>query len=283
MFIHPTAVVHPQADLAADVEIGPYCIVEGGTAIGPRTRLAGHAVVKAGTRLGSGNSVAEFAVLGGFPQHVAPPGTPGRLCIGDANVIREHVTMHRSLYHDQATTVGSGGMFMAGSHVAHDCRVGDHVILANDVLLAGHVEVGDRVFFGGAAAIQQFCRVGRLAMIGGLARVTQDVPPFMLVDGGTTMVVGLNRVGLRRAGLSPDRIRQLKEAYRIVYRQNLSAAAAAAALEARLADDDSLEMARFLRAGQRGFVQERRRPPGAVLRVFSTEPARDADALRKAG
>jgi UDP-N-acetylglucosamine acyltransferase len=171
-------------------------------------------------------------------------------------------------------------MFMAGCHIAHDCVVGGHVILANDVLLAGHVAVGDRVFFGGAAAVQQFCRVGKLAMIGGMARVTQDVPPFVLVDGGTTMVVGLNRVGLKRAGYSPEQIAELKEAYRIVYRQGLSATAAAAALETKFAQGPPLDWATFMTSGERGFLQERRRPPGAVLRVFSTETT--PEVLRKA-
>jgi UDP-N-acetylglucosamine acyltransferase len=281
VLIHPTAIVHPRAELAADVRIGPFCIVEEDTAIGPATNLAGHVVVKAGTRIGSGNAVSEFAVLGGLPQHVSPPGTAGRLTIGDANMIREHVTMHRSLYADKATSVGSGGMFMAGCHVAHDCVVGNRVILANDVLLAGHVQVGDRACFGGAAAIQQFCRIGQVAMVGGMARVTQDVPPFVLVDGGTTMVVGLNRVGLRRAGMSPEEIAELKEAYRIVYRRGLTAKNAASELMERFAAGAPRDLARFLKQGEHGFVQERRRPPGAVLRVFSTEAA--ADALRKAG
>jgi UDP-N-acetylglucosamine acyltransferase len=267
--------------LAADARIGPYCIIEADTSIGPGTTLSGHVVVKAGTRLGGGNCVAEFAVLGGLPQHVSPPGPPGGLTIGDANVIREHVTMHRSLYADKETRVGSGGMFMAGSHVAHDCVVGDRVILANDVLLAGHVEVGDRACFGGAAAIQQFCRIGKLAMIGGLARVTQDVPPFVLVDGSTTMIVGLNRVGLKRAGFSPDEIAELKEAYRVVYRQGLTPTGAAGALVSRFESSAPLELAEFLAHGRHGFLQERRRPPGAVLRVFSSETT--PETLRKAG
>lgn len=280
MSIHSTAVVDPQARLAADVEVGPYCVIEAETAIGPGTQLAGHVVVKSGTCLGARNTVAEYVVLGGLPQHVAPPGAPGKLCIGDENIIREHVTMHRSLYSDGNTLVGSRGMFMAGCHVAHDCVVGDHVILANHVLLAGHVQVEDRVCFGGAAAVQQFCRVGRLAMVGGMARVTQDVPPFVLVDGGTTMVVGLNRVGLRRAGLSPDQVAELKSAYRIVYRSELSWDESADRIAAQFADGAAIELANFLRSGRRGFLQERRTPPGAVLRVFSSgareEPTRMA-------
>jgi UDP-N-acetylglucosamine acyltransferase len=271
--IHTTAIVHPRAELGNDVEIGPYCIVEEGVTIGPGTRLAGQVVVKAGTSLGAGNVVAEYAVLGGLPQHVAPPGPPGVLRIGNANVIREHVTLHRSLYAGEATVVGSNGMFMAGCHVAHDCILGDAVILANHVLLAGHVQVGDRVCFGGAAAVQQFCRIGRLAMIGGMARVTQDVPPFVLVDGGSTMVVGLNRVGLRRAGLSPLEVTELKAAYRVIYRQGLRWSESSEILASRFPDGAPLELANFLKTGSRGFLQERRTPPGAVLRVFSTESA----------
>jgi UDP-N-acetylglucosamine acyltransferase len=281
VLIHSTAIVHPRAELAADVQIGPYCIVEAEAAIGTATELAGHVVVKAGTRIGSGNRIAEFAVLGGLPQHVSPPGSPGRLTIGDSNIVREHVTMHRSLYADKSTSVGNHGMFMAGCHVAHDCIVGDRVILANDVLLAGHVEVGDRACFGGAAAIQQFCRIGKMAMVGGMARVTQDVPPYVLVDGGSTTIVGLNRVGLKRAGFSPAEIADLKEAYRIIYRRGLTTKDAVALLAARFTAGPPLDLIRFLSQERHGFLQERRRPPGAVLRVFTAEAA--PDALLKAG
>lgn len=279
MSIHPTAVVHQQAQLAQDVQIGPYCIVEADATLGRGTQLAGHVVIKAGTRLGEGNRVAEHAVLGGLPQHIAPPGLAGELRIGDGNIVREHVTMHRSLYRDQATIVGSGGMFMAGSHVAHDCVVGDRVVLANNVLLAGHVQVGERVFFGGAAAVQQFCRIGRLAMIGGMARVTQDVPPFMLVDGGSTTVVGLNRVGIKRAGFSSEQIAELKLAYRTLYRKGLSWSESAEQLAAEFREGLPIELAAFLKAGKRGFLHERRTPPGAVLRVFASESASEAKRI----
>jgi UDP-N-acetylglucosamine acyltransferase len=281
MSIHPTAIVHPKAVLAWNVEVGPYCVVEAGTCVESGTQLAAHVVVKTGTRIGADNRIGEHAVLGGLPQHIAPPGPPGGLLIGDGNILREYVTMHRSLYENGATIIGSGGMYMAGAHVAHDCVVGDRVVLANNVLLAGHVHVGDRVFFGGAAAVQQFCRVGRLAMVGGMARITQDVPPFMLVDGGSTMVVGLNRVGLKRAGFSREEIAELKLAYRTVYRKGLNWSESAEQLVAEFASALPREVAEFLKSGQRGFLQERRTPPGAVLRVFSNEAA--AESKRIAG
>ena len=193
--IHPTAVVSPLAVVHSGVDVGPLCVVEPGVVLGQNAKLAARVCVKSQTIIGRGTQVAEGAVLGGAPQHANPPGDPGRVVIGEGCTIREHVTVHRSLYADGETRIGANCLIMVGAHVAHDCRVGRNVILTNNVLLGGHVEVGDRACLGGAAAVHQFCRVGRAAMVGGCARVTQDVPPYVLVDGDSGLIVGLNRIG----------------------------------------------------------------------------------------
>ncbi|MBN1852944.1 MAG: acyl-ACP--UDP-N-acetylglucosamine O-acyltransferase [Pirellulales bacterium] len=276
MNIHPIACISPSAKLGRNVQIGPFCVVEAGVVLGDGCRLASHVVVRQGTVVGRENRIFEGVILGGLPQHIQFPQNPGGLVIGDRNVIREHVTMHRSLDPNRSTQIGSDGLYMAGCHVAHDCQVGNGVILTNHVLLAGHVAVGDRAVFGGAAAVHQFCRVGRLAMIGGMARVHQDVPPFMTLDGGSTMVVGLNQIGLRRAGMNRQQMAELKAAYQIIYRQGLTHDAMIAALKAAFPTGPAAEFAPFFEIGKRGFVQERRTPPKATVRLFPGEEQADA-------
>jgi len=168
---------------------------------------------------------------------------------------------------DQATRVGDDCLLMVGSHVAHDCQVGNRVILTNGVMLGGHVQVGDRACLGGNAAVHQFCRIGRLSMVGGCTKVVQDVPPFVLTDGPSAMIVGLNRIGLRRAGFDHDDVMQLKAAYRLIYRRGLTFEAMLIALETEFPLGVAAEFTSFFRSGQRGFVQERRSPPRVALRV----------------
>jgi UDP-N-acetylglucosamine acyltransferase len=270
--IHATAIVSPEAEIGSDVEIGPFAIVEPGVQVGAGCRLAARTTIKTGVTLGRDVEVCEGTVLGGLPQHINRVATPGTAVIGDRCVLRENVTVHRSLYPDGVTTIGSDCLLMVGAHVAHDCEVGHRVILTNNVLLAGHVSVGDRACLGGAVAVHQYCRVGRLAMIGGCARVVQDVPPFMLTDGETGQIVGLNRVGLRRAGFDRLQVAELKQAYRIAYRQGDLFDQVIAHLEQTFATGPALELAEFFRGGRRGFVQERRSPPKVALRLH---PAAD--------
>jgi UDP-N-acetylglucosamine acyltransferase len=271
MTIHPAAFVSPAAQIASNVEIGPFSIVEPGVTIGCGCRLAGHVVVKEGTTLGSETTVSEGAVLGGLPQHIALPPRSGKLVIGERNTIREQVTIHRALKENCTTRVGDDCLLMVGSHVAHDCQVGNRVILTNSVLLAGHVEVQNQACLGGASAVHQFCRVGRLTMVGAFARVVQDVPPFVLTDGDTGMLVGLNRVGLRRAGLNRDEVAQLKGAYQLIYRRGLSFDEILVALEKEYPVGPAAEFAVYFRGGnRRGFVQERRHPPQATIRLHRT-------------
>lgn len=283
MAIHPAAVVSPDADLGVDVSIGPFCVVEKDARIGDRCRLAPRATIKETVVLGADNVVCEGATIGGLPQHLSPPGPPGGLTVGDGNQIRENVTVHRALHAGELTEIGSGCLLMAGSHVAHDCVVEDNVVLTNNVMLAGHVTVGARAYMGGGAAVHQHCRIGRLAMVGGMARVVQDVPPFVTIDGDTGMVVGLNRVGLRRAGFDRHAIRDLKEAYRIIYRSGASFADRLETLAKTFGEGPAAEYAEFLSGGSRGFARERRSPPGGTIRPLqeAIDPAEEGRANRR--
>ena len=268
MDIHPTAIVSPDAEVDSDVIIGPFSVVEPNVRIASGCRLAARVTVRSGVRLGAENEVCEGAVLGGAPQHLAPPGPPGRVEIGAGNTIRENATIHRALNEDAATRIGDACMLMVGAHVAHDCEIGSGAVLTNNVMLAGHVTIGARAYVGGGAAVHQFCRVGRLAMVGGMARVTQDIPPFVTIDGGSNLVVGLNRVGLRRAGIDRRQIAELKEAYRVIYRSGESLEERLNLLTERFAEGPASEYVEFLLGGKRGFVRARRSPPGGTIRVF---------------
>ncbi|MCC6491540.1 MAG: acyl-ACP--UDP-N-acetylglucosamine O-acyltransferase [Pirellulales bacterium] len=267
MKIHSTAVVSPRATVHSSVEIGPFAVVEAEAVIGQGCHLAARSSVKSHTVLGRDVVVGEGAVLGGMPQHISPPEDAGRVVIGERTVIRENVTVHRAMSCQGETRIGADCLLMVGAHVAHDCTVGNRVILTNNVLLGGHVQVGDRAVLGGAVAVHQHCRIGRLAMIGGCARIVQDVPPFVLADGEGGMIVGLNRIGIRRCGMDPADAAQLKAAYRLIYRQGLPFDEMIAALEQAFPSGPALEFAAFFKSGKRGFVQERRCPPKAAIRL----------------
>ena len=288
MNIHPSAFVSPQAEIGANVEIGPFCIVEPGAVVGDNCQLSSHVCIKTGTTLGRDNHVGEGTVLGGFGQYKGKQPVAGSLVIGDRNVFREHVTVHRAMTENEQTVLGNDCLLMVGSHIAHDCRVGSDVILTNGVMLGGHVEVGDRACLGGNAAVHQFCRIGRLAMVGGCTKVVQDVPPFVLTDGPSALIVGLNRVGLKRAGFGNDEIMQLKSAYRLIYRRGLTFADTLSSLKEEFPLGVASEFARFFETGDRGFVQERRSPPRIALRVHPAvdngvdEPAATSVRIGKA-
>ena len=276
--VHPTAVVDPSVRLGGDVRIGPFAVIEEGVEIGPRCVVGAHSVVKARTVMGSENEVAEGAVLGGPPQHVRAGRHFGHLLIGNGNVIREHVTIHAGLNPGSTTVIGDRNYFMAASHVAHDSVIGHHVILANNVMLAGHVVVEDHAYLAGAAGAHQFCRIGAHAMVGGQAHLKADVPPYVLIDGNTTLAVGINHVGLRRSGLSAEQIASIKSAYRIVYDDRWSWEEKLAMLEQSFADGPASRMADFLRGCQRGIVRPRKSVRSRSLRVVREE----SGELRKA-
>lgn len=215
--IHPKAHVHEGAALGAGVEIGPWCVVGPEARLGDRVHLTSNVVVEGDTEIGDDCVVHPFAVLGGPPQHLAHKGERTRLTVGARNRIREHVTMNAgTVAGGGVTTVGSDGLFMAGSHVAHDSRVGDHVVFANNATIGGHVQVGDYVFLGGLCAVHQFSRVGRYSFVGGLAPVTGDVIPYALV-GNDASLEGMNLVGLKRRGFPRESINDLRTAFRLLF------------------------------------------------------------------
>jgi UDP-N-acetylglucosamine acyltransferase len=216
--IHPSAIVDSKARIGEGVEIGPYCIVGPDVTLHSGVKLLHHVVVEGHTEIGEDCVVSSFASLGGPPQHLAHKGEPTRLVVGARNSIREHVTMNAgTVMGGGVTTVGDDGLFMVGSHVAHDCVVGNHVVFANNATLGGHVQMGDYVFMGGLSAVHQHTRIGRQAFIGGLAAVTKDVIPFGSVWGVYAHLEGLNLVGLKRRGFSRERIKDLRSAYRLLF------------------------------------------------------------------
>ena len=267
MKIHPSAVINSAAILGRDVEVGPFCVIESDTIIGNGCKLASRVVVRSGTELGRDNQIFEGAVLGGLPQHINMPESPGKLVIGSGNTIRENVTVHRSLGEDETTVIGDNNLLMVNVHIAHDCRLGNNTIFANNSMLAGHVTINDRAYVSGAVGIHQFCRVGTLAMVGGQAHVVKDVPPYVTVDGSSGFVVGLNQIGLRRAGFSPSDVRQLKEAYRVIYRNGLSWNDILAQLKESYANGPAARFHEFLSNTTRGIIGERRLPPGATIKL----------------
>ena len=283
MSIHPLANVSPEAHLGVGVSIVAFASVEADVELGDHCVVASGAVVKSGVKAGCQNEFCEHAVIGGAPQHAGRPQHIGRVVIGDNNVFREYVTIHRALKPETATTVGDGNYVMASAHFGHDSTVGNNAIFANGAMLGGHVSVADRAFVSGAVAVHQFCRVGRLAMVGGHARVVQDVPPFMLLDGQSGCIVGLNIVGLRRSGHTAEDIASLKAAYRLIYRRGLPWKEVLETLRVELPTAPVKQLLEFLSTGTRGFVQERRAPPAATLRLRVPDDDAEAPIRIKAG
>ncbi|CCG06782.1 acyl-ACP--UDP-N-acetylglucosamine O-acyltransferase [Pararhodospirillum photometricum] len=216
--VHATAVVDPRATLAESVTIGPFCTVGPDVVLGEGVTLVSHVAVSGRTRIGAGTTVFPFASLGSPPQDLKYRGEPSTLEIGERNVIREHVTMNPGTEGGgMITRVGNGGLFMVGVHVAHDCHIGDEVIIANNVLLGGHVHIGDWAVLGGGAAVHQFVRIGKLAMVGGVTGVEADVIPFGSVIGNRAHLAGLNIVGLRRRGYARDEMHALRGAAKLLF------------------------------------------------------------------
>ena len=270
--IHPTAIVDPRAELGTNVTIGPFCVVEAETRIGDDCRLSARSVIKTRTTLGVNNEVGEGAILGAKAQHLVETTPGGVLIIGDHNRIREHATFHRGHANDAATIVGNHNLMMVNAHVGHDVLIGNHCVLVNNSMIGGHCHLEDRAYISGGVGVHQFCRIGRLAMVGALAKIVQDVPPFMMVEGGgSTEVVGLNRVGLRRNGYTADEILQLKQAYRVIYRQGLRWSEVLQILKAEFNTGPATEFFEFLKSGKRGFVQERRISRKATLKIVNAD------------
>ncbi len=221
MTIHPTAVVDPKAELDSSVSVGPYAVIEAGVKIDAGTRVLPHAVISGPTTIGKRNLIGSFATVGGAPQDMSYKGEPTELHIGDDNQIREYASIHRGTPHGHGKTIiGNSNLLMAYIHIAHDCKLGDHIILANVATLAGHVEVGDRASIGGLVAVHQFCRIGTFSYIGGVSGISHDVAPYVIIAGtrNRTRISGINKIGLRRNGYSRDTLSKLEAAFRIIFR-----------------------------------------------------------------
>ena len=219
--IHPTAIIHPQAKLNTTVQIGPFAVVDAGVELGANCVVGPHAYLTGETKIGAGNRFHAGCVIGDAPQDLKYKDEPTRLRIGDGNVFREHVTIHRSTKPEAETTVGSHNFFMANSHIAHNCVVGNHVILANGALLGGHAVVQDRAFISGNCLVHQFTRVGTLALMQGGAAISQDLPPFAIALRDNE-ICGLNAVGLRRAGFTAEQRLELKRLYHLLFRSGMN-------------------------------------------------------------
>ncbi len=225
--IDPRALVSPQAKLAADVTVGPFSIIGPDVEIGPRTIVGPHVVIYGPTRMGADNRIFQFASIGDAPQHKKYNGEPTRLEIGDRNVFRESCTVNRGTIQDTGVTrIGHDNLFMAYSHVAHDCVVGDNVVFANCAALAGHVEIGDWVILGGLTAVHQHVKIGAHAFLAGGAIVQRDVPPYVMVAGNPAKPHTVNAAGLKRRGFDEQQVRNIRDAYRVVYRSDLKLAEA---------------------------------------------------------
>ena len=257
--IHETAIIHPNAVLGKNVEIGPYAVIDEEVVIGDNCKIGAHAVIHKYTTVGKNCKFFPGCSIGADPQDLKFEDEKTSTVIGDGCVFRECTTVNRATGEGNKTIIGNNILMMAYTHVAHNCIVGNNVIMSNVATLAGHVIVEDRAVIGGLSAVHQFCKIGRNAMIGGMARVAQDVPPFMIVAGDPAFVSGLNSVGLARASMAQEIRSQLKKAFRILYRSGLPLQEAVATMEQELDSSEPVEhLMRFLRNVERGIIRTRR-------------------------
>lgn len=257
--IHPSAVIDPGASLGNGVAVGPHCVIREGVELGDGCLLHSHVVLDGPATIGSGNEFYPHCVIGGRSQDLKYEGEPTYLRVGEGNTFREFVTVNRGTSPGDVTIIGSSGHFLAYSHIAHDCVVGDGVIFSNNGTLAGHVTVEDNAIMGGLSAVHQFCRVGRHAITGGCSKIVQDVPPFMIADGNPAQIRGINSVGLQRHGFDKDQIRDLKEAYKVIYRSDLTVNDAMVKLKGEYSDKGPdypvNELIAFVEASERGIIR----------------------------
>jgi UDP-N-acetylglucosamine acyltransferase len=257
MNVHPTAIIDPTAEIGGGVTIGPYCVIGPSVVLGEGCWLQNHVTLCGPSKIGPRNRFYAYCSIGQQSQDLKYAGEPTYLEIGSGNTFREFVTVSRATGKGNVTRIGNQGNFLAYSHIAHDCGVGDKVIFSNNGTLGGHVIVEEYAVLGGLTAVHQFCRIGKHAITGGCTKIVQDVPPFMIVDGNPAEVRGVNLVGLERRGFSTDTIRALKEAYRILYRAKLNTKQALEELAKNgLAETPEVgELMQFIEASQRGIVR----------------------------
>jgi UDP-N-acetylglucosamine acyltransferase len=254
--IHPTAIIDPTAQVAPSTKVGPYSIVGPGVILGEECIIHNHVTIAGPTTIGAGNEFYPYCSIGQRSQDLKYKAEPTYLRIGNHNTFREFVTVHRATDQGGTTMIGSYGNFLAYAHIAHDCIVGDHVIFSNNGTLAGHVWVGDHAVIGGLSGVHQFCRIGAHAIIGGCTKIVQDVPPFMIADGNPAEVRGINMVGLERRGFSAESLREIREAYKVIYRSNLNTSQGLESLRANFSDSESVHhLADFIAASERGIVR----------------------------
>ncbi|SVA69620.1 uncharacterized protein METZ01_LOCUS122474, partial [marine metagenome] len=255
--LHSTAIISPGADLAEGVKVGPYSIIGNDVQIGAGTEIGSHVIIKGTTEIGENNRILQFASIGEDPQDKKYAGEKTRLVIGDGNTIREYCTLNRGTAQDIGVTrIGNNNWLMAYVHVAHDCHIGNEAVFANNSSLAGHVSVGDYVIFGGFSGVHQFCRVGAHSFIGNNAAVTRDVPPYIMVSGQPAVPRGVNSAGLKRRGFNSDQAKNIKEAFRLLYRLGLRLEEARDQIAELAVDRKELRIfAEFLEPSERSIVR----------------------------
>ncbi len=272
MPIHPTAIVDPKAELDSSVTVGPYCVIEGHVRVAPRCRLYQNVFLAGWTQIGEDCVLHPGVIVGHAPQDTKYSGERSYCRIGRGTVMREYVTVHRGTLPESETIIGEDCFLLAGSHVAHNCTIGNGVTMINNALLGGHVELGDRVTLGGGAAVHQFVRIGELVMVGGHARVGMDLLPFATVDV-EGRIAGLNRIGLRRAKMPHDHIRSIRDAYRVIFEPGLSRPQAITRLEAATVTPPLERLLQFLRTdSKRGLAAPTRREPSPQTTLHNSDP-----------
>ncbi|MEY2530779.1 MAG: UDP-N-acetylglucosamine acyltransferase [Verrucomicrobiota bacterium] len=254
--IHPTAIVDPGAEIGPETVIGPYCVIGAQVVLGANSWLQNHVTLAGPTRTGPGNKFYAYCSIGQQTQDLKYKGEPTHLEIGDENTFREFVTVNRSTTSEGKTRIGSRGNFLAYSHIGHDCTVGDEVVFSNNGTLAGHVEVGDNAVMGGLTAVHQFCRIGRFAITGGCSKIVQDVPPFMIADGNPAEIRGVNLIGLERKGYSAEKVKSIKEAFRLLFRSKYNTRQAIEAIRKELPPSEEInQIIEFIEKTERGIIR----------------------------
>src|SRR2546429_782622 len=254
--IHPTAIVDPGAEIGTGTIVGPYCVIAANVVLGQNCWLQHHVTLQGPMRAGAQNKFYAYCSIGQQTQDLKYGGEPTYLEIGDENTFREFVTVNRSTKSDGKTHIGSRGNFLAYSHIGHDCVVGNEVVFSNNGTLAGHVQVGDNAVMGGLTAVHQFCRIGRFAITGGCSKIVQDIPPFMIADGNPAEIRGVNLVGLERKNFTPESVKQIKEAFRLIYRSKYNTRQAIEAIRNELRQtEEIMQILEFIEKSERGIIR----------------------------
>ena len=254
--IHPTAIIAPGASIPVDTEVGPYCFIGDHVTLGPGCRLMSHVVLQGPSVFGGKNLFHPFCTIGGKTQDLKYTGEPTLLEVGDRNEFREYTTVNRGTGVGEKTIIGSDNLFLAYSHVAHNCEVGSHCIFSNNATLAGHVIVEDHAIISGLAAVHQFCRIGRHSIVGGCTKIVKDVPPYFVADGNPAEVRSLNEVGLQRRGFSEGTVGSLRKAFKLLYSKTLNTSQALGEIEKQLGTVPEVRiLVDFIRASKRGIIR----------------------------